>query len=106
MTHRVSMTCNQCGPRPDRRSTAVIFSDDHSSARSPHSILACGHTWDGTEPWADMAVILKETIDGPDGPRPGVSVGHHCQRCRPLVKGERLPSLEEAWAWLREVGVP
>ena len=67
---------------------------------SPYPILACGHASDGNEPWEDMAVILKDWIDEPDGSRPVVSTGHYCPGCRSLLAGERLGSMEEAWAWL------
>ncbi len=75
-------------------------------AATSHPILACGHAWDGQEPWEEMAVVLKAVIEELDGPRPGVSTGHYCRHCRPMVEGERLASLEEGWAWLREMNAP
>ena len=65
---------------------------------TPAPILACGHPWDGTEDWADLLVILKETLDGPDGPQPAYSTGHHCRAGLP---GERFRSTAEANDWLR-----
>ena len=47
-----------------------------------------------------MAVILKEWIDEPEGSRPVVSTGHYCRDRRTMLAGERLGSIEEAWAWL------
>ena len=73
---------------------------EDGDTESPFPILACGHAWDGDEPWEDMAVILKDWIDEPDGPRPVVVTGHYCRDCRGLLKGERLGSMEEAWTWL------
>lgn len=67
---------------------------------SPNPILACGHAWDGEEPWEEMAVILKDWIDEPEGSRPVVATGHYCRDCRTLLDGERLGSMEEALAWL------
>ena len=66
----------------------------------PHPILACGHVWDGKEPWGQMAVILKDWIAEPEGSRPVVSTGHYCRTCRESLAGERLASMEEAWTWL------
>ena len=67
----------------------------------PPPLLACGHAWDGTEAWADMAVILQETLDGPEGPQPAYSTGHHCRACRAGLPGERFRSTAEANDWLR-----
>ena len=67
---------------------------------SPYPILACGHAWDGNEPWEEMAVILKDWIDEPEGSRPVVATGHYCRGCRAQLVGERFGSIEEAWTWL------
>jgi hypothetical protein len=69
----------------------------------PHLILAFGHTWDGIEPWEDMAVILKGTIDEPEGSMPAYSTGHHCRTCREGLTGERLGSVAESDEWLRQM---
>ena len=65
-------------------------------------LLACGHAWDGAEDWSDMAVVRKEVLDGPDGPQPAISTGHHCRACREKITGQQFASLAEAEAWLRE----
>jgi hypothetical protein len=46
-----------------------------------------------------MLVVLKEEVDG----APAYSAGHWCRLCRarPGVEERRLPSIEEANAWLR-----
>ena len=64
--------------------------DDDTDAPPP--LLDCGHRWNGTEDWSDMAVILKETLDGPDGPQLAISTGHYCRVCRTRITGERLAS--------------
>ena len=73
--------------------------DDDTDAPPP--LLDCGHRWNGTEDWSDMAVILKETLDGPEGLQPAISTGHYCRSCRAKITGERFASLAEAEAWLR-----
>ena len=73
--------------------------DDDTDAPPP--LLACGHRWNGTEDWSEMAVILKETLDGADGPQPAISTGHYCRACRAGITGERFNSLAEAEVWLR-----
>ena len=65
-----------------------------------YPMLACGHAWHGDEPWEEMAVILKDWIDEPEGSRPVVATGHYCRGCRGLLEGERLGSMGEAWTWL------
>ncbi len=77
--------------------------DNDDDADSPLPLLACGHAWDGRAPWEEMRVVLKAIIEEPAGPRPGVSVGHHCRQCRPTEEGDRFASLAEGWAWLREM---
>jgi hypothetical protein len=80
--------------------------DSDTDSDSPFPYLACGHLWDGVEDWADMAVILEEGIDGPDGPQPAYSSGHYCRACRATLPGERLGSMHEANRWLRSVQQP
>jgi hypothetical protein len=75
---------------------------DDGDTDSPHPLLACGHTWDGQEPWEEMAVILNDWLEDPEGMQPVVATGHYCRACRGLLAGERLGSMEEAWAWLEE----
>ena len=74
-----------------------MLEDDDTD--SPLPLLACGHCWNGTEPWEDMLVILKEEVDG----RPAYSTGHWCRLCRARrgIAARRLGSLVEADAWLR-----
>jgi hypothetical protein len=67
------------------------------------SLPACGRTWDGIEPWPEMAVLIKETINGPEGPLPAYSTEHHCRTCRTRLTGERLGSVAGADEWLRRV---
>ena len=70
----------------------------------PYPLLACGHRWNGHEDWDNMFVILKQEIDG----APAYSTGHWCRLCRtrPGVEERRLPSIDEANAWLRlELGL-
>jgi hypothetical protein len=76
-----------------------MFEDDEDDTQP---LLACGHRWNETEAWSEMAVVLKETLDGPDGPQPAISTGHHCRACRARITGERFASLAEAEAWLRQ----
>ena len=49
-----------------------------------------------------MAVILKEMLEGPDGPQPAISTGHFCRTCRMRITGERFASLADAEVWLRQ----
>ncbi len=70
-----------------------MFDDD---AESSAPILACGHQWDRKEDWDEMLVILAVTLDEPEGPVRAVET--------PKVQGERLASLDEAWAWLGRQG--
>jgi hypothetical protein len=72
-----------------------MLEDDVTDAPLP--ILACGHAWDGTADCPDMAVILKETLEGPDGPQPAISISHHCRACRARITGERFASSAEGW---------
>ena len=65
-----------------------------------YPFLACGHAWDGDEPWEEIAVILKDWIDEPEASRPVVATAHYCRGCRGRLEGERLASMEEAWTWL------
>jgi hypothetical protein len=50
-----------------------------------------------------MAVILKGTIDEPEGSMPAYSTGHHCRTCREGLTGERLGSVAESDEWLRQM---
>lgn len=77
---------------------------DDDEADPIHPILACGHSWDGQEPWEGMAVILKAKIDGEEGPQPAISAGHFCRACRAMLVGERFASMAEAQDWLRGAG--
>ncbi len=74
---------------------------EDDDTHSPYPILACGHAWDGTEAWADMLVVLKETLDAPEGPQPAYSAGHYCRACRERIVGERFASPAETEACLR-----
>ena len=44
---------------------------------SPYPILACGHAWDGREPWEELAAIIKDWIDEPEASRPVVAMAHY-----------------------------
>lgn len=71
---------------------------ENDDVDAPPPLLACGHRWDGAEDWSDMAVILKATLDGLNGPQPAISTGHYCRACRARITGERFNSLAEAEA--------
>jgi hypothetical protein len=74
-------SCSQAWP-------AFMVSDTDSD--DPFPFLARGRLWDGLEDWTEMAVVLKEEIDGPDGLQPACSSGHYCRACRATLPGEQL----------------
>jgi hypothetical protein len=75
---------------------------DEGDTDSPHPLLTCAHTCDGQEPREEMAVILKDWIEDPEGMQSVVATGRHCRACPHLLAGERLGNMEEAWVWLEE----